>query len=254
MRANDVEDLFKDALADAGVQLRNAARNVGEIAIQDLLSEELTETLVYLLRLGATARNPEAWGNAQQSLQYLEGIDPRDEAGLARLQERLQHFTRDLRSRMTAMQPDADTAREFAREALEFVGESVIRQGSPAYQRDTDFNRVWNGFNLLLQESSQDATSWTGVLNHFEGIGQVMLMTVHKSKGLEFHTMVFFGLDNRSWWSLNPGNAEELNSFFVAFTRARQRAFFTYCSERGAPVGWIEQILEPVGLSRIYGP
>ena len=50
-------------------------------------------------------------------------------------------------------------------------------------------------------------------------------MTVHKSKGLEFHTMIFLGLDNQSWWSLKPGSEEELKSFFVAFTRARQRAF-----------------------------
>ena len=58
-------------------------------------------------------------------------------------------------------------------------------------------------------------------------------MTIHKSKGLEFHTMIFFGLDNRTWWSLQNDGGEEMNSFFVAFTRARQRAFFSFCRERG---------------------
>ena len=32
-----------------------------------------------------------------------------------------------------------------------------------------------------------------------EGVDQVPLMTVHKSKGLEFHTMIFVGLDDEAW-------------------------------------------------------
>jgi len=57
--------------------------------------------------------------------------------------------------------------------------------------------------------------------------------------------------DGQTWWSLTPNNAEELNSFFVAFTRAKQRAFFTYCRQRGLPVAWIERILAPAGLNRV---
>jgi superfamily I DNA/RNA helicase len=76
-------------------------------------------------------------------------------------------------------------------------------------------------------------------------------MTIHKSKGLEFHTMIFYGLDNRTWWSLTPNRMEELNSFFVALTRAKQRAFFTLCMERGQPLGWIEDILAPAEVHRV---
>ena len=78
-------------------------------------------------------------------------------------------------------------------------------------------------------------------------------MTVHKSKGLEFHTMIFLGLDNQSWWSLTPSKSEELNTFFVAFTRAEQRAFFTTCRARGQPVSWLENLLEPAGMERVDG-
>ncbi len=79
-------------------------------------------------------------------------------------------------------------------------------------------------------------------------------MTIHKSKGLEFHTMIFYGLDNQTWWSLMPNRIEELNSFFVAFTRAKQRAFFTLCTGRGGPVAWIENLLAPGGVHRVAGP
>lgn len=89
--------------------------------------------------------------------------------------------------------------------------------------------------------------------DHFEGKDQVPLMTIHKSKGLEFHTMIFFGLDAKTWWSLSPERGEELNSFFVAFTRAKQRAFFAYCSERGNAIDWLEQLLLPAGVEQIDG-
>ncbi len=77
-------------------------------------------------------------------------------------------------------------------------------------------------------------------------------MTIHKSKGMEFHTVIFFGLDGQSWWSLRSKTAEEMNSFFVALTRAEQRAFFTCCTERGQRIGWLEQLLGD-SVPRIMG-
>jgi superfamily I DNA/RNA helicase len=58
-------------------------------------------------------------------------------------------------------------------------------------------------------------------------------MTVHKSKGLEYDTMIFIGLDDDSWWSHSPSNPDGLATFFVALSRAKQRAIFTFCSGRG---------------------
>ncbi len=92
--ANNVEGVLMGPLQVEGVRLRNVARNVGDIAIQDLLGENLTEILIPLLRLGATARNPEAWNSAQRSLQFLEALSPDDEAEQTRLQDRLQAFVR----------------------------------------------------------------------------------------------------------------------------------------------------------------
>lgn len=254
LRANDVEDALAEPMRETGVRLRNVARNVGDIAIQDLLGEELTEILIPLLRLGATAKDPESWSCAQRSLQFLEAIYPEDDTGQQRLQDRLQAFVRELRTDMRAVAPSPGSAHAMARRALEFVGEQVMRRAVAAYQRDTDFERVWNGFRELLAESTAHAPGWNTVLDQFQGLGQVPLMTIHKSKGLEFHTMIFYGLDNQTWWSLAPNRPEELNSFFVAFTRAKQRAFFTFSAERGGPVEWIEQLLAPAGLHRIQGP
>lgn len=156
---------------------------------------------------------------------------------------------------MSKAPPDDTKAVErIAEYARDFVTIDAMRRVYPGYGREQDFSRAWKGFLALLFECCKHATSWTEALDRFEGLGQVTLMTVHKSKGLEFHTMIFCGLDNKTWWSLKPRTAEELNSFFVAFTRAKQRAFFTLAADRGKPIDWIENLLAPAGVARVVGP
>ena len=250
MRPDEVEAHLTPAFEARALRLRNVARSVDEIAIQDLLAEDLTHVLLRLLRLGATGRSPKNWNAALRDLQFLEGIDFVDEAGLQRLQLRLQAFVRKIRLTLRRLDAVPDSAAEAAQAALDFVGAQVLRRAFPSYKRQPDFDRVWNGFVLLLRESLEHAETWSEALDEFEGLGQIVLMTIHKSKGLEFHTMIFYGLDNQTWWSLTPDSMEELNSFFVAFTRAKQRAFFTVCTDRGQPLVWIEDLLDPAGVHR----
>lgn len=253
MYANDVEEKLAGRFRAHGLRLRNVAREVGGISIQDIITEELTQVLLPLLRLGSSPRSPENWGASLQNLQFLEAVDAGDDATLQQLQQRLQEFVRPLRRQMRGRHPDEDEAEAAARMALDFVGEDTLRLAFPEYSRKPDFERAWTGFVALLRECTAIGGDWSATLDEFEGIGQVVLMTIHKSKGLEFHTMIFYGLDNQTWWSLTPQRKEELNSFFVAFTRARQRAFFTFCTARGQPVAWLERLLRPAGLNRVDG-
>lgn len=59
------------------------------------------------------------------------------------------------------------------------------------------------------------------------------LMTIHKSKGLEYHTVIFLALDDKAWWSFKNEPEEAKSTFFVAFSRAQQRVLFTCCEARG---------------------
>lgn len=253
MRADQVEQELTPAFTANHLLLRNLARNVGSIAIQELLSEEFTAIILSLLRLGATKKHAQAWSDAQRSLRYIQAVVETDEIAQQRIQQTLEVFSRELRSHMAAITPHAEAVKEVIRRAIDFIGAGAVRQAYPEYDRDADFERVREGFELLMIESAEAGGTWLDALERFEGRGQVPLMTLHKSKGLEFHTMVFFGLDNRTWWSLAPNKPEELNSFFVAFTRAAQRAFFTSCTERGNRIGWIDNMLAPAGVGRVRG-
>jgi DNA helicase II / ATP-dependent DNA helicase PcrA len=67
------------------------------------------------------------------------------------------------------------------------------------------------------------------------GINVVPIMTVHKSKGLEYNTVVFVGLEDAALWSYSRNPEEETCGFFVAFSRAKKRVFFTFCEMRPDP-------------------
>ena len=250
---NDVENKLAPAFGAHGLRLRNLARNLGGISIQDILSEDLTERLLSMLRLGALPMSPADWNKSQEYLHYLYGISPDDYAAHDRYQRKMQGFVQTLRCRMCEQQPTPETATQLATDVRDFWSIDLIRQGCHVYRRQQDFNRAWNGFIALLNECVGRANNWPSVLDEFEGKGQVPLMTIHKSKGLEFHTIVFYGLDNRSWRNLNRRNREDMNAFFVALTRAEQRAFFTRCRTRGGAIDWLEQLLQPAGLQQLDG-
>lgn len=253
MLADCVESELGPAFEGQDLKLRNLARNVGKIAIQDLLSESLTEIIISVLRIGASTRDPNAWNVIQNRLQALSGINPEDGIAQRRLQHQIQDFSKELRAKMLKEEPGAKVADQLFMQALDFIGEERLRQANPEYRRDADFQRVTDGFQVLMRECVQKAASWTEALDRFEGKGQVPLMTIHKSKGLEFHTMIFFGFDARSCKNLASNHTEEINTFFVAFTRAMQRAFFSHCSERGTPIAWLENILLPAGVEEVEG-
>jgi superfamily I DNA/RNA helicase len=57
-------------------------------------------------------------------------------------------------------------------------------------------------------------------------------MTVHKSKGLEFHTVVGVGIENESFFNSDD---VERSVFFVMISRAKERLFLSCCKQRPRP-------------------
>ena len=252
-QAVQVEQAIASAFKQQGIRVRNVDRSVGEVKIQDLIGEDLTAIFIPLLRLGAAERSPKDWEKTLTNLQMLERVDPSDERTQGRLQEKLAHFVGQLRVELRQHPPAARSAEDISKKLFQFITPSTLQQGIPSYQRKADFERVRASFVMFLKECAEYGSDWSQTLDEFEGFDQVSLMTVHKSKGLEFHTMIFYGLDNKTWWSLRPDKHEELNAFFVAFTRAKQRAFFSRCDERGSAISWIEDILHASGVETIDG-
>ena len=74
--------------------------------------------------------------------------------------------------------------------------------------------------------------SLNAALDDFIGFNALPIMTMHKSKGLEYHTVVFVGLEDSALFGYSHEPTEEMCGFFVALSRAKQRVVFTFSEVR----------------------
>ncbi|HLL31117.1 MAG TPA: 3'-5' exonuclease, partial [Allosphingosinicella sp.] len=251
--ADRFEEQLEGPLASVGLRVRNESHVLGRMSLQDLLVEEFTAIGVALLRLGATRRATTAWQTASAAVQRLRTADPEDEVACVRAEEGLMAFLTNLRTTMAATPPDAAAAQSLTDQILTFADRAALASAYLEYGTGDNLAIAIEAFRLHLAACTEGATDWSGCLDRFEGVGQVPLMTVHKSKGLEYDTILFVGLDDKMWWSHTPENPEGLATFFVALSRAKQRAIFTFCRARGTRtrVADLYQLLTTAGVPEV---
>ncbi|WP_239163609.1 UvrD-helicase domain-containing protein [Paractinoplanes rishiriensis] len=249
-RPDSYERQVEAAMAHEGLTVRNESRDVGGIALQDLMAQSLTRAVVPFLKLAARERDPESWISACKIVQDLRGSDYEDDPTLQRALRELNVFISGLRRDACRLSVGRENARLLAEKIIEFFDLEQTALAFPDY-RDSEFLvLVKDALLFHLADSAEGATSWDAVIENFLGAGSVPLMTIHKSKGLEFDTIVLIGLDDQGWWQYSRGNVEELSTFFVAVSRAKQRVVFLYCRERGkrSKVAELYELLESAGV------
>lgn len=231
-KADQYEEELSPALQAAGLRLRNESRLVGKVSLQDLLVDTYSSIALALFRLGASRRDPRAWNVASAAMLRLHEADEEDETSSLAAIEELSEFVKGLRAHM-AKPPSGGHASQLAAKVLAFLDPKLLRRTYLEYAKGDLLDVVTEGVGVHLANCSEGASSWAQVLDRYEGNDQVPLMTVHKSKGLEYDTIVFIGMDDAAWWSFRSDDPEGLSTFFVALTRAKQRAIFSFCRERG---------------------
>lgn len=85
--------VLQPACAAASFPLRNEAGQAGSIMLQELLAEEVSESLISVLRLAMTARAGRHWTECQQALGQLRGNEPDDEVEQSRFAKQRVVFT-----------------------------------------------------------------------------------------------------------------------------------------------------------------
>ena len=153
-----------------------------------------------------------------------------------------------------------DDVRTLVERLVAFVGRDALASIYPQYEQGDYLRDILTAIatHLAKYRAQHD---WVATLDHFEGKTSVPIMTIHKSKGLEYHTIVFVGLEDSALWGFARNPAEETCAFFVAFTRAKQRVLFSVCQTRPGRFGIEQQttngieplynLLDEAGVQRI---
>jgi superfamily I DNA/RNA helicase len=252
-KPGDYMKLLEPAFAKKKIQLRNEALQVGPVALQELLAEDLSDYLLALLRLFTSERAGRHWTACLDMLCILRGLASDDDAGRARAVKQLDAFEAGFRKNYPVPVANEADAQKLIDSLIAFLGKANILAASPAYRHGEWFANVRAASVAHLEASCHSAASWAEALDIYEGVHAVPLMTIHKSKGLEYHTVIFVGLDDDAWWSFANDQSEATAGFFVAFTRAKQRVVFSYCAARGGrtKIAALYQLLTKAGVKTI---
>jgi len=237
-RAQDYFDITNVIFKNNGLSLRNEDALVvrNGIKIQDLMSEPLSVFWILLIRAKTGFIDYQQEKELENIASSITGFSLYQDREYKKIKE----YVSDLMSCIDLSNP----IKSIISEIIELTGDENIKSVFPQYGAEY-LKKVKKSFCILFQDALNDNPDNIRLaIENYEGRSHVKLMTIHKSKGLEFDTVFFVDFHDNSWWglrrALQQGNEqtqrEEKNSFFVGLSRARERLFFTKSQGNWPPI------------------
>jgi DNA helicase-2/ATP-dependent DNA helicase PcrA len=237
----DYEQRLSKALASHGVILRNDDAYFGKLRLQDLIKHEIARLVLGVLTLAAEPNGlPVLWLEVSALLARIHGAAG-DDALTRALSDDLTRFTRTLRTWLAAA-PIAETdAAEVIVRAAAIVDSDLLVGYMKSRHRGDDAALILDSLAERLRHVMPSVSDWAQAFRDIEAADAVTLLTIHRSKGLEYHTVFFLGLDDDQWWAYRRDTDEATSTFFVGLSRAAQRLIFT-CTITGSRSGSIADL------------
>lgn len=227
----------KQAESYAAVIMKNLEeKNIpyrNEQQLQDISTEPITKLIIdYLLCLYGT-REPQSWMRLQE--QMLPFVDDEE------LEFSKQHYLQDfIINQKKIIEKSEKVSGKFTCwiDVIDpFINQlsiETITALSPDYESESRLREIVNSTITKIQELLEKESDLIKVLKSFLDDQAIRIMTIHKSKGLEFHSVIMLAVENETFW----GNKDaERCAFFVGVSRAKQRLLITYSKERQKPEG-----------------
>lgn len=115
---------------------------------------------------------------------------------------------------------------------INVIGIDFIKGEYPQYNKNDYIEKIINKFVNSMYQIYKENENWQVTLKYFKGEESIPIMSIHKSKGLEYNTIILVGIDEAIFWNYKNNKDEELCNFFVAISRAKERLFITSTKNR----------------------
>lgn len=201
---------------------------------QDLAAEPVACLLIDFLLIASGTRQAAAY---RRMLDFVVFNHAYDEEREYQLRSRWNRFVADTRRQVAAGEVDLGSIGDLqglTAALVDVVGRDNLIGLSPDYAQggrlDQLIQDALERAHLLLQGAADPATA----LASFSGDRAVRIMSIHKSKGLEFDTVIVLAVERETFWG-KPD--EERAAYFVGISRAKQRLWLTTCESRRRPEG-----------------
>ncbi|CAK1770451.1 DNA 3'-5' helicase [Vibrio crassostreae] len=214
------------ALNERGIPYRN------EQQLQDITVEPGARLIIDFLLSTFGKQEPSAWIRLMEKLVPFTADD--DERG-----EFVQNWQRFIINEKRTVNNNPivlgnpnrwDCVKRF----IEKIGFPQLMSLSHDYETESRLREVLNDTCSKIDELMSSGLELLESLKRFEDDQAVRILTVHKSKGLEFDSVVLLAVETASYW----GNLDEnLCAFFVGVSRAKRRLLLTHVDYRSRPAG-----------------
>ncbi|WLH99854.1 UvrD-helicase domain-containing protein [Pseudomonas simiae] len=209
------------ALDGLGIAYRN------ENQMQDITTEPIALVVVDFLLCLYGSREPKAW---TRLLRRIIPADDDDHGGSVR--NGWNRFIKE--ARKTAAEDLA--AKNYAqrwtllKEFLSMVGVSLLTGLSHDYESRDRLKEIIRELKKHIDAALDQEPDLLKALAQLSDDQSIRILTVHKSKGLEFDSVILLGLENEAYWGNDT--REVRCTFFVGISRAKRRLVVTTAKTR----------------------
>ena len=239
IRPSEICILAKQKVDDYSSKLITTLNSNGikariENEYQELLKDPTCNLLLDLISCSQGKRDPLIWENISNFYGNINGIDEfTDELILAKSYKEIDNIVSDITYLISNFIPNEESMLKLIDSIIEKIDEKRIISNFSTYNGKNDLDIIVKNFSKLLYiEYSQTQGEWLDTVSSFKGENSIPIMTIHKSKGLEYEVVYFLGLEDSAFWSFNYQPEEDKSAFFVALSRAKSHLIFTYCKLR----------------------
>ncbi len=227
-------DLYADhlmaALAARGIPFRN------EQDMQDITVEPVARLIVDYLSCLYGQREPKAWVRLMNQL-----IPFADEDIQSSARKDIDRLLKKQRQEIAIAElVDAPFSGwwECTSAFLKGVGIETLVSLSPDYESHDRLKEVVRDARARILELLKLDSDLPKALERFSDDQAVRILTIHKSKGLEFDSVIIMAVENEIFF----GDQDENRcAFFVGVSRAKKRLILTHADKRERPAGFTKR-------------
>ena len=202
-----------------------------EQQMQDITVEPAARLIVDYLSCVYGQREPKAWIRLMNQM-----IPFTDDEVQSSVQHDFHHFIKEQRKSAAftkSLEKPFSGWWESVRAFLKKVGLETLVALSPDYESHTRLREVVRDTKARINELLLIEPELSKALSRFSEDEAVRILTIHKSKGLEFDSVIIMAVENEIFFG---DQSESLCAFFVGVSRAKCRLILTHVDERERPL------------------
>jgi superfamily I DNA/RNA helicase len=227
-------DLYADhlmvALEARGIPFRN------EQQMQDITVEPAARLIVDYLSCLYGEREPKAWMRLMNQLIPFVDEDIKSNA-----RKDLYRLIKQQRKEIAIAELVDESFSgwwEFVLVFLKQVSIETLVSLSPDYESQARLVEVVRETQAKIEKLLKQEPELPKALARFSDDQAVRILTIHKSKGLEFDSVIIMAIENEIFFG---DQSENRCAYFVGVSRAKNRLVLTYADQRERPAGHLRR-------------